>query len=60
MALHAAWNLSALSGLSGFLGLYLVVQVPIFAVFVGVAVAARRREGALSPGTSTSTRAPGG
>ncbi len=47
VALHAAWNLSALSGLSGFLGLYLVVQVPIFAVFVGVAVAARRREGAL-------------
>jgi protease PrsW len=47
VALHAAWNLSALSGLSGFLGLYLAVQVPIFAVFVGMAVGARRREGAL-------------
>jgi RsiW-degrading membrane proteinase PrsW (M82 family) len=47
VALHAAWNLSALSGLSGFLGLYLVVQVPIFACFVALAVLARRREGAL-------------
>jgi RsiW-degrading membrane proteinase PrsW (M82 family) len=47
VALHAAWNLSALSGLSGFLGLYLLVQVPIFAGFVALAVLARRREGAL-------------
>jgi hypothetical protein len=47
VALHAAWNLSALSGLSGFLGPYLLVQVPIFACFVALAVLARRREGAL-------------
>ena len=31
-----AWNLSALSGLSGFLGLYLLVQVPIFVCFVAI------------------------
>jgi RsiW-degrading membrane proteinase PrsW (M82 family) len=47
VALHAAWNLSALSGLSGFFGLYVLVQVPIFACFVALAVLARRREGAL-------------
>src|SRR4051794_39636172 len=47
VTLHAAWNLSALSGLSGFFGLYLLVQVPIFACFVALAVLARRREGAL-------------
>jgi RsiW-degrading membrane proteinase PrsW (M82 family) len=47
VGLHAAWNLSALSGLSGFLGVYLVVQVPIFVCFVALAVVARRREGAL-------------
>jgi protease PrsW len=47
VALHAAWNLSALSGLDGFLGVYLVVQVPIFAGCVGLAVLARRREGIL-------------
>jgi RsiW-degrading membrane proteinase PrsW (M82 family) len=47
VALHSAWNLSALSGLSGFLGVYLLVQVPIFACFVALAVLARRREGAL-------------
>ena len=45
VALHAAWNLSALSGLSGFLGLFVAVQVPIFAGCVALAVLARRREG---------------
>jgi protease PrsW len=47
VGLHAAWNLSALSGLDGFLGVYLLVQVPIFAGCVGLAVLARRREGVL-------------
>jgi hypothetical protein len=50
VALHAAWNLSALSalsGLDGFLGVYVLVQVPIFAGCVGLAVLARRREGML-------------
>jgi RsiW-degrading membrane proteinase PrsW (M82 family) len=47
VALHALWNLSALSGLDGFLGVYLVVQVPIFAGCVWLAVLARRREGVL-------------
>ena len=47
VALHGAWNLSALSGLDGFLGVYLVVQLPIFAGCVALAVLARRREGVL-------------
>jgi RsiW-degrading membrane proteinase PrsW (M82 family) len=45
VGLHAAWNLSALSGLSGFLGVFVAVQVPIFAGCVALAVLARRREG---------------
>ncbi len=47
VGLHAAWNLSALSGLDGFLGVYVLVQVPIFAGCVALAVLARRREGTL-------------
>jgi protease PrsW len=47
VVLHAAWNLSALSGLSGFLGVYVAVQVPIFVCCVALAVLARRREGRL-------------
>jgi protease PrsW len=47
VVLHAAWNLSALFGLSGFLGVYVAVQVPIFGCFVGFAALARRREGRL-------------
>jgi protease PrsW len=47
VVLHAAWNLSALSGLSGFLGVYVAVQVPIFACWVALAVLARRHEGRL-------------
>jgi RsiW-degrading membrane proteinase PrsW (M82 family) len=47
VGLHAAWNFSALSGLDGFLGVYVVVQVPIFAGCVVLAVLARRREGVL-------------
>ncbi|AKT51496.1 PrsW family intramembrane metalloprotease [Arsenicicoccus sp. oral taxon 190] len=44
VALHAAWNLSAVAGLEGFVTGYLFMQVPIFAVFVGLATWARRRE----------------
>jgi RsiW-degrading membrane proteinase PrsW (M82 family) len=47
VGLHAAWNLSALSGLDGFLGVYVLVQVPIFAACVVLALLARRREGVL-------------
>jgi protease PrsW len=47
VVLHAAWNLSALSGLSGFLGVFVAVQLPIFACYVVLAVLARRREGRL-------------
>jgi RsiW-degrading membrane proteinase PrsW (M82 family) len=47
VALHAAWNLSALSGLQGFLSAYLLFQVPIFVGAVVLAVLARRREGRL-------------
>ncbi len=44
VALHSAWNLSALSGS---LPLYLLFQVPIFAGCVALALLARRREAAL-------------
>lgn len=45
--LHAAWNLSASSGLRGFLSAYVVVQLPVFVLFGLIAVLARRREGRL-------------
>lgn len=45
--LHGAWNLSASTGLSGFVTAYVVVQLPIFLGFVVLAVVARRREGRL-------------
>lgn len=44
--LHAAWNLSSLSGVQGFLTGYVVVMVPVFALAVGIAAWSRRREGA--------------
>ncbi|WP_286956221.1 MULTISPECIES: PrsW family intramembrane metalloprotease [Arsenicicoccus] len=44
VALHAAWNLSAVAGLEGFLTGYVLLQVPFFAAFVALAVWARRRE----------------
>jgi RsiW-degrading membrane proteinase PrsW (M82 family) len=47
VALHAAWNLSASSGLDGFVAVYVVVQVPVFLAFVLLAVLARAREGRL-------------
>lgn len=45
VVLHGAWNLSALSGLQGFVLAYVLFQVPVFAAAVALAVAARRREG---------------
>jgi RsiW-degrading membrane proteinase PrsW (M82 family) len=47
VALHSAWNLSASSGLGGFVSLYVLVQLPIFAAVALLAVLARRREGRL-------------
>jgi len=45
--LHGLWNLSAVAGLRGFVGLYVAVQIPVFAAAVGFAVWARRREARL-------------
>ncbi len=45
--LHGAWNLSASSGLGGFVTAYVLVQLPIFAAVAALAVLARRREGRL-------------
>lgn len=45
IALHAVWNLSAVSGLAGFTASYLVFQVPLFVAFASLAGVARQREG---------------
>lgn len=45
VGLHAAWNLSAVSGLAGFTTAYVLVQLPVFVLFALLAVMARRREG---------------
>jgi RsiW-degrading membrane proteinase PrsW (M82 family) len=45
--LHGAWNLSASSGLDGFVTAYVVFQLPVFAAFAALAVLARRREARL-------------
>jgi protease PrsW len=47
VTLHGAWNLSASTGLSGFVSVYAVVQLPIFVAFMSLALVARRREGRL-------------
>jgi hypothetical protein len=47
VALHGAWNLSAASGLQGFVSVYVAVQLPLFAAVAVLAVIARRREGRL-------------
>jgi RsiW-degrading membrane proteinase PrsW (M82 family) len=47
VALHSAWNLSASSGLRGFVSVYVVVQLPLFAAVAALAVVARQREGRL-------------
>ena len=45
VVLHATWNASASLPLAGFVRLYLLVQVPVFAGAVTVAVLARARGG---------------
>jgi len=45
VGLHALWNATASQGLQGFVGTYVVLQLPIFAAAVALAVAARSREG---------------
>lgn len=47
VVLHGAWNLSASSGLRGFVSGYVAVQLPLFAAVAILAVLARRREGRL-------------
>ena len=47
VALHALWNASASRGATTFIEVYVLLQVPVFAAAVGVAVAARAREGRL-------------
>ncbi len=44
---HAMWNLSATVGGQGMVSVYLLVEVPIFLVFVALVVGARRHEGHL-------------
>jgi RsiW-degrading membrane proteinase PrsW (M82 family) len=46
VVLHAAWNLSSLSGLNGVFTGYVLVMLPVFALALGIAVWSRRREGA--------------
>lgn len=45
--LHGVWNLAATSGISGYLAVYGVVQVPLFLGYLGFLTWARRREGRL-------------
>ncbi len=44
---HGLWNLAAVSGGTGLLTVYLVVEVPVFLAFVAFVVWARGREGRL-------------
>ncbi|GAA0297687.1 PrsW family intramembrane metalloprotease [Kineococcus aurantiacus] len=47
VVLHALWNASASSGVTTFFELFLLLQVPVFAAAVAVALAARAREARL-------------
>ncbi|WP_432562224.1 PrsW family intramembrane metalloprotease [Kineococcus sp. SYSU DK003] len=47
VVLHALWNASAGSGIASFFELFLLLQVPVFAAAVAVALAARVREARL-------------
>ena len=47
VGLHAAWNASASQGATAFLEVYVLLQVPVFAAAVVVALLARRRESRL-------------
>ncbi len=44
---HALWNLAAVTGGTGLVTVYLLVEVPVFVAFVAFVVWARRREGLL-------------
>ena len=44
---HALWNLAAMTGGSGLVVVYLLVEVPVFLAFVAFVIWARRREGRL-------------
>ncbi len=44
---HSMWNLAAITGGSGLVSVYLLVEVPIFLCFIGLIVWARRHEGVL-------------
>lgn len=45
--LHGGWNLSAASGLNGFVTAYVLVQLPVLGSVALLAILARRREGRL-------------
>ncbi|WP_432499028.1 PrsW family intramembrane metalloprotease [Kineococcus auxinigenes] len=47
VGLHSLWNASAGAGVTVFIELYLLLQVPVFAAALGVALAARAREARL-------------
>jgi RsiW-degrading membrane proteinase PrsW (M82 family) len=47
VGLHSLWNLSAVAGLRGFIGVYVAVQIPIFVAAVCFALWARHREATL-------------
>ncbi len=57
--LHGAWNLSASSGLNGFISGYVLLQVPVFVLFGVLALLARRREGRLIQKNLTVYRSTG-
>ncbi|MGG5259377.1 PrsW family intramembrane metalloprotease [Phycicoccus avicenniae] len=44
---HALWNLAAVSGGTGLVTVYVLVEVPVFLAYVGFVVWARSREGRL-------------
>ncbi len=44
---HALWNLAAMTGGTGLVTVYLLVEVPVFLAFVGLIVWARHHEGVL-------------
>src|SRR5680860_248922 len=53
VVVHGAWNLSAVSGLQGFVAGYLFLQLPFFAVAVALAVMARRPRRTAAAGTGS-------
>ncbi len=59
MALHAIWNATALLGLIGWFLVYLVVQVPLFALSIVLVVQLRKREARLTAERLTEYAAAG-